>query len=212
MILAFAFAAFYADIKTDENIVFLTFDDGPSIHTPQILKTLDRYGIKAVFFVEGNNVKKYPDILKKILDEGHTIGNHTMNHINLYKLEKKLTERELKEKFIYEVKKCEEEIFKVTGTKPKLLRIPHGYSRKWAVSVASELGYTVINWSFGYDWHGFDINTMLKKYMESVKNGCIILMHDTIASTSKLLPKLIENIKQKNYGFGKLEDFIKEGR
>ncbi|MCS7184470.1 MAG: polysaccharide deacetylase family protein [bacterium] len=204
-----AFSDFYADIKTTESVVFLTLDDGPSKYTEMILDILKKHNVKAVFFVEGIRIKNLKHVLKRILNEGHTIGNHTMNHLNFYKLEKKLDMEKLTAKFIEEIKLCEEEVFNTTGYKTKLLRMPHGYARKWVIQTAQKMGYVVVNWSFGYDWHGFKKEELLKKYTTSLKKGSIILMHDTIKTTAEFLEEFILQTKKLGFRFAKLEDFIR---
>ena len=189
--------------KDCRDCIYLTIDDGPSSITTEILKLLSDHNVKGTFFVLGSNVKKYPDVVRSIYKDGHLIANHTYSHKNFYKV--KPTVDVLRE----EIKKTEEEIIKIIGYKPGYLRYPYGYISKEARDVASSLGYRVINWDFGYDWHPYSEDVIISQYIKNLKPGSIILIHD-LPQRKKMVLRLIEEIikegKRKGYRFVRLDE------
>lgn len=192
-------------INTKEKVIYITYDDGPSAITSEIVDLLNKYNVKATFFVLGENLKKYPDALKKINNSGHIIGNHTYHHINFYKENKKKDIKDLIEK---EIKTTEDEIVRIIDKKPFLLRYPYGYSKKNACEIAKNMGYRLYNWSFGYDWHKISDDELLRKYIENIYPGAILLMHDTPKNNKRVLKitdKIIEEALKKGYSFNILK-------
>ena len=179
----------------EEHSVYITFDDGPIPEvTPWLLDILDQYGIKATFFVVGDNVRKHPDIFKMVVERGHHIGNHTFNHVRGMRMRN--------HDYIDNVKKCEGLI------SARLFRPPHGVLRPWTYHYM-EGSYDIIF----YDVITRDYNEKLKpeKVLEIVKkytrNGSIIVFHDSLRSEKNLryaLPKAIEWLKQEGYEFKQL--------
>lgn len=194
--------------NTDQ--VIITFDDGPHpIYTPQILKILREYNIKAIFFVLGMNAQKYPHLVKQIHDEGHIIGNHTWYHINLKKFPYERIRKEIVE--------TNELIKSITGYKPKLFRPPYGAFNKAVLDVLKEEQMALILWSFDpRDWKYSSnkaINTLQYQMNRSkYGKGGVILLHDVHYSTIKLLQQIITTIEDiynndefENKGISKLE-------
>lgn len=197
---------FYSEGDPATNVVALTYDDGPSRLTPQLLALLKKYNVKATFFVLGSNVKKYPSYLKMIKDEGHLIGNHTYSHKNFYRLKKDVNLPSIIEE---EILKTEAEIKKITGEKPVFLRYPYGYNKKTGIDIAHKLGYKVYNWSFGYDWNRMDDEKLAQKYIEHIKPGAIFLMHDHNTKTKrslKLTEKIIEELNKRGIKTVRLDE------
>ncbi|MCX7642101.1 MAG: polysaccharide deacetylase family protein [Elusimicrobiales bacterium] len=191
-------------ISEEKKNIYLTIDDGPSSITMEICELLSKYNAKATFFVLGQNVKKYPDMLKRIYSDGHLVASHTYSHINFYKL--KGDKRRLMED---EIKKAEIEILKIIKYKPNYLRYPYGYYSKQAQEIAKEIGYKVINWSFGYDWHSYDEGKILSEYIKHINPGEIILVHDTPKRnkmTLRILEKILEEGKRKKLNFVRLDE------
>lgn len=190
-------------LSIDKNNIYLTIDDGPSSITNELCDLLLKYDVKATFFVLGENVKKYPQALKYIYNNGHLVANHTYSHKNFYKIK---ANRDLLET---EIKKAEEEIVKLINYKPIYLRYPYGYSSKQAIEVARFLGYKVINWSFGYDWHPYSEDKIISEYIKNLKPGSIILVHDT-PKRNKMVLRVVEEIfkeaKKKNLKFVKIDE------
>lgn len=191
-------------------VAYLTFDDGPSrTVTPKILDILYSYDIKATFFVVGKQAEKNPDILKRIYEEGHAIGNHTYTHNYAY-LYKNVNN------FYYELKVTEKVLKNILGEdfETKLMRFPGGSFgaqkapfRKFVV----EKGYNYIDWnSLNGDAEGYQIpaDKLIKRFKSTFANQqtLVILMHDTDAkeTTVKALPAIIEFLMEKGYQFATL--------
>ncbi len=191
-------------IQTTKKIVALTFDDGPSEYTKDILTILEKYNIKATFFVIGENVSRYPEILKRISENGHIIGNHSFSHTRFTTLSEKIIEEELK--------KTNEIIYKLTGVSPTLFRPPYGVCSNSAVKIIKQLGYKIIVWSSAADDYS-PLTTPEKikdDLLKRVKPGGIILLHDSAPpqevyqnrfQTVKALPEVIKMLKKEGYNF-----------
>ena len=171
--------------------IALTFDDGPHpINTPKILDILSTYGIKATFFEIGENVGYYTEVSRRVLEEGHEIGNHTFSHPNMSKEKTNLAA---------EIKKCEDAIENHLGYKSHLFRPPEGVVDASIKDAACKSGYNVILWSIDTrDWAKTPKNTIISEVMKNIHPGAIILMHDytgkdchTVEALDELIPKLI---------------------
>jgi len=182
--------------------IALTFDDGPNEpYTSEILDILKKYGIKATFFVLGKNVERYPDTAKRIVEEGHVIGNHTYDHPYLL--------IQSKSHIKYEIEKAEQAIFKATHTKPYLFRPPYGVTNNWIYHTVKEYGYVTVEWSVTGNNGGKEISTDVieRDVLSRVTNGAIILLHDgnrlikgaDRRNIVKALPVIIESLQQKGY-------------
>lgn len=177
----------------DERAVYLTFDDGPIPRvTPWVLDVLDRYGIKATFFMVGDNIRKHPDEFRMVVERGHRIGNHTFNHIRglSYDINSYLENTD---------KACR----MMMGT--NLFRPPHGYmSPKQYAELKKR--YKIIMWDlvtrdYNRKFNGEQILQKVKKY---VRNGSIITFHDSLKSEENIryaLPKAIEWLMEQGYEF-----------
>ena len=176
----------------EEKAVYLTFDDGPIPEvTPWLLEVLDRYGIKATFFVVGDNVRKYPEIFKMLVDKGHKIGNHTFNHVRSMRMRNP--------DYIDNVKKCE------SYFKTRLFRPPHGIMRRWSYRYMTGnydiVFYDVITRDYNGKLKPEKVLDIVKKY---TRNGSIIVFHDSLRSEKNLryaLPKAIEWLNSQGYAF-----------
>lgn len=175
-----------------ENAVFLTFDDGPDpVATPPVLDLLKLKNIKATFFCVGENVLRHPDLYKRIIDEGHTIGNHTMRHENGLKTNPK--------EYINSVN----EASKIIDS--RLFRPPYGRITRKQTTVLSKR-YAIIMWSWlSYDYNSnVPISKILLKARKQINSGDILVMHDNKKSINRLkilLPEIIEIIEEKGLGF-----------
>ncbi|WP_298844664.1 polysaccharide deacetylase family protein [Clostridium sp.] len=192
-------------------IAYLTFDDGPSANiTPDILKTLDNYNIKATFFIVGSMAIKYPDLVKKEAADRQSIGNHTYSHNYKYIYSNTNT-------FISDVIKCDTVLKSILGSNfnSKLVRFPGGsFGKKlesFRVALKSD-GYNNIDWNdLTGDAEGQNIPVdkllnNLKKYTKG-KEHVVILMHDasTKATTVQALPQVIKYLKAQKYSFNTLD-------
>ena len=198
----------------NDKVVALTFDDGPSpIWTPKILDELKKVNIKATFFMLGEHVAKYPEVARRVAEEGHEIGNHTYDHHVLlyYKLE------ELEK----EIKDAERIIQKVTGKTTRYFRPPKAWLTAQEKKKISELGYKVILWSLNSkDWVTFDDKYIVKYIVRHIKPGDIILFHDSggVFSTEggdrhetvKTIPRLVEALTKKGYRFVTISELLNE--
>ena len=180
--------------RMDKNVkaVYLTFDDGPIPEiTPWVLDLLDKYNIKATFFLVGDNVRKHPEEFQMILNRGHRVGNHTFNHIGGFK--------HLSYNYLENTNQADELI------KSNLFRPPHGWMR-WGQYMVLSHRYTVVMWDlvtrdYSKRLNGRQVLRIVKKY---ARNGSIITFHDSIKSEKNLkyaLPRAIEWLLEQGYEF-----------
>ncbi|CAN5410052.1 hypothetical protein BH23VER1_BH23VER1_02060 [soil metagenome] len=176
--------------------VAMTFDDGPHPrNTPRLLDLLAQRNIKATFFVVGTNAKAYPDIMRRIVAEGHEIGNHTVNHGNLAKSSDAKVRSELKG--------AAEGIMATTGTAPRLMRPPYGAitsaQKQW---IYDEFGYTTVMWSVDpRDWQRPGSSVVARRLVEGTRNGSILLAHDIHAPTIDAMPPALDELLRRGYQF-----------
>lgn len=174
------------DFPKREKVVALTFDDGPSKYTPQILDCLERYGATATFFATGNSVYAYPDVLRRASRAGMEIGNHTMNHQRLTSVSASVV--------LSQVNSNADVIEKVTGVRPTIVRPPYG---SYNSSVIQTVNLPFILWSIDtLDWKTRNAQKTIDAVLSDVSDGDIILMHDlyvpTVQATEVLVPALME--------------------
>ena len=184
-----------------ERAVYLTFDDGPIPEaTPFILEVLRSEGIKATFFVVGDNVRKYPELFQQILNEGHGVGNHTHNHIGGL--------RHTIKEYSYNVEKANAYIHS------RLMRPPHGWMRlsqyAWLSRKFKVVMWDVVTRDYSKWLTAEDVVNNVKRY---ARNGSIITFHDSLKSIEKLrtaLPESIKWLKGQGYNFKVLKDGSEE--
>jgi len=203
-------ASGYATVsKNDEKVIYLTFDDGPSIMTDKVLDILKENNVKATFFLIGNQIKGEEDVVKRINDEGHSIGLHTYTHKykNIYSSRKG---------FISEMLKSQNEISSITGIKPTTIRFPSGSRGHLTKGFLEQLH----SYNFKiYDWNavmsdGINCKTPVDKlYREATKttvneHPIILLMHCDYMheNTCKALPRVIKFYKDNGYEFKIIND------
>lgn len=172
--------------------VAITFDDGPHDKlTPYILDVLKKHKAKATFYVLGNRVEYYPEIVKRAFDEGHEIGNHSWSHPKLTNL----TPQELR-KQIYQTSSA---VAKITGTAPATIRPPYGAFND---NVKQILNRPIVNWSVDtLDWKHKNKEMVKKIVRQNTRNGSIILMHDIHTSTAQALDSILTELSSKGYQF-----------
>ena len=187
------------DIPNSDKKIFLTFDDGPIPEiTEWVLDILKSEEIKATFFCIGDNIKKHPEVYKRILAEGHQTGNHTFNHLNGWKTKTN--------HYIDNFKLCETECLKLNSEHSFLFRPPYGKIKPSQTKAIRNLGYKIIMWDvLSYD---FDPNIIPEKCLENVisntEQGSIIVFHDSKKAEKNLkyaLPKAIQILKDKGFVF-----------
>ena len=174
--------------------IALSFDDGPHpVFTPKLLSLLEKYGIKATFFMIGINVSRYPEVAKRVFMDGHEIGNHTYSHPHM----KQLSIRAL----LDEVRKTETALAEIGIPQPKLFRPPEGFRSGEQVQALKNEGYQTIIWSLDTrDWEGKAAKDIISVVIDGVKGGDILLFHDytarqntTITALEQLIPRLIKD-------------------
>lgn len=190
---AYAQTPVYHSVKTDSMKIAITFDDGPHPHlTGQILDILERYNVKATFFMVGINVINYPDTARAVLKAGHEVGNHTFSHSHLNKMSEYEVSRELGQ--------CEDVLEELFEYRPHLFRPPEGAVNNYVEHCSQNNDYTLILWSLDTrDWENKNAEQIVETVLSNISAGDIILMHDYIGKHSKtpealeiLLPKLLE--------------------
>ncbi len=180
--------------------VALTFDDGPSPYTPQILAILKKYNIKATFFVVGTNAKKYPEYIKDIYQQGHAVNSHSMTHPMLTKL----SDAQLQ----YEVSAPSPIIENIIGKKPLCLRYPFGASNAHVREVIRENGMIPVPMGFNsFDYERPGTEKIISWVLKNAYSRQVILLHDGYdkrEQTVAALPAIIEGVQKKGLGFSQI--------
>ncbi|TDQ34231.1 polysaccharide deacetylase family protein [Aureibacillus halotolerans] len=175
-----------------KNHIALTFDDGPDPrYTPHLLDILKEAGVHATFFVIGSNAQEHPDLIKRMVSEGHTVGNHTFSHPNISRLSY--------DQLINEMEATDNIIFQLTGQKPLFMRPPFGLLPPSHVAMLQSVNKKVILWSVDTeDWRGIPAGDILHKVRDGIRPGAIVLMHDggsrkqDLSQTPVAVKKLID--------------------
>lgn len=197
--------AIYID-KNNDHKVYLTFDAGfENGYTETILDTLKEENVKATFFLTGQYLDKNPEIVRRMVKEGHTIGNHTYHHPDLTAISREEYERD--------IKLFEEKYYQITNKKAaKIMRPPSGTFNDQSLQIADELGYYTIFWSLAYkDWeinHQRGAEYAYQSVMERMHPGAIILLHNVSKDNADALKQIIVAIKEQGYQFGSIMDLI----
>lgn len=192
--------AFKVSGASQEKNIALTFDDGPDERfTPQVLDVLKAHGVKATFFLLGKKAEAHPAIVKRIIQEGHVIGNHSYRH----PLFTKITVTQ----FAEEVEQTEEVLNRLTGYRPKLLRPPYGEIDEEQLQWAHSHGYMIVNWNVdSLDWKNLGEQQVSGNILGHTKAGAIVLQHSAggnsqdLSGTVKALPAVIARLREQGYG------------
>lgn len=188
-------STFVLNAPSHKRQVALTFDDAPDdMFTPQILDVLKREGVKATFFVVGNRIEAHPDIMRRIVQEGHAVGNHSYNHANL----PKLTDEQFREQIL----KTDEIIRRFTGYTPRMVRPPYGEINEEQIKWLASQRKTVVNWNVdSLDWKGLTAEQVAANVLGYVHPGSIVLMHsgggvgEDLSGTVNALPRIIQALR-----------------
>ena len=191
--------------------ISLTFDDGPAEQfTEQVLEILRQNHVPATFFVCGKNVEEHPDLLRRIVAEGHEVGNHTYSHLYIcFKSRRRIAA---------EIDRTQAIIAKVVGFRPNLFRPPYGARWFGLIPILLERGMHLVLWSAtGYDWEK-DVPGITKAVLRALKPGTVILLHDGRETRSAAeidrsrtvlaLPAIIAGARQRGYTFSPVEEFL----
>ena len=190
--------------KNEHKTIYITFDLGYEAgYTNQILDVLKQNNCKATFFVTEHYVNTATELVRRMIDEGHIVGNHTVNHKSM----PSLNEKELKE----EVMKLHQAIYEKFGYEMKYIRPPKGEYSEKSLSVCKNLGYKTVMWSFAYD--DWDENKQgreeygKKKIIDNIHNGAVLLLHGTSKDNANILDYCIKEIKNMGYEIASLDEF-----
>lgn len=197
-------------VTSKSKFVSLTFDDGPSPYTNQILDILGTYNIKATFFVVGKAVKNYPEIVKRINNEKHVIGNHTWNHPTITDIPAK--------KLSSQIQKTSLVIKDIIGKKPILFRAPYGEIDDHSFRVIQDSGLKSVLWTVdSLDWSLTTEKLIENEVLKNTKTDSIVLLHDGDQfgsgprdATVLSLPNIIESLMQSGYKFLTIPEFHKK--
>ena len=181
-------------LHTDKPYIALTFDDGPdAVMTPRILDVLNRYDIKATFFLVGEKVRMYPNIVQHIVNDGHIIGNHTYTHSIMFPLSSKQSVRK-------EIEDTQQVVKDVVGIQMLLFRPPFGVTNPIIGDVVRYCGLQAIGWSIrSFDtFEKQDRNNICKRVKRKLHNGAVILLHDRCKDADVLLEYILREVKACN--------------
>lgn len=193
--------------NTNEKVLYLTFDAGyENGCTAKILDTLKEKQVPAAFFLVGNYIRQSPDLVRRMVAEGHTVGNHTMHHYDMSRLSDKAA-------FSKELTDLEALYKETVGQElPKFYRPPQGIYSEENLKMAQELGYKTLFWSLAYvDWNNDSQPTReaaFAKLLPRTHNGAVVLLHSTSKTNAEILGELIDKWKEAGYRFGTLEELF----
>ncbi len=194
---------------TSKKEIYLTFDEGyENGYTPKILDVLKENKVKAVFFITGPYLSQHQDLVRRMIEEGHTVGNHTVHHPSLPSLSDEKVEEE-----VLGLERAFKEKF---GKGMRFLRPPKGEYSERTLAITNKLGYENMFWSFAYDdWYRDKIrgaDYAYKKVMDNLHNGAILLLHAVSKDNADALDMIIKGAINEGYSFGDIEAFRKENR
>lgn len=199
------YGGIYLD-SSGEKVVYLTFDNGyEQGYTEKILDTLKKKKVPATFFVTGHYVESEPELIKRMAEDGHIIGNHSWSHPDFTKLSKKEMKRELE--------KVRKKVEEITGNSYiKYVRPPRGTFSERTLKLADELGYIHVFWSLAFvDWNtdsqkGWEY--AYKSVINQIHPGAVLLLHTVSSDNAEALGPMIDELRKRGYQFRSLDDFM----
>ena len=186
--------------NTEDKVLYLTFDAGyENGHTEAILDTLKKHDVKAAFFLVGNYVNRNKDLVRRMVEEGHIVGNHTMSHPDMSAISDM-------DAFQKELTGLEDLFRETTGKElPKYYRPPRGVYSESNLRMAKELGYKTVFWSLAYaDWDNNNQpaeDVSIERLLSRTHNGAVILLHSTSATNAAILDRLLTKWEEMGYHF-----------
>lgn len=198
-IMSYKSKAVAANSMKDSRKIAITFDDGPHpYYTEQLLDGLKERGVKATFFVMGKHVEQYPELIERMHEEGHLIGNHTYSHIQL--------NRNNEEDFKEELIKTNEIIEELIGQEVQYVRPPYG---SWDKKFENELNMFPVLWTIDpLDWCSNNVACIVQKVTSKAKENSIILMHDEYKSTVTAALQIIDALQEEGYEFVTVDELL----
>ncbi|MCR4032697.1 polysaccharide deacetylase family protein [Flavobacterium anhuiense] len=185
-----------------EKKIALTFDDGPSIYTLEVLELLKKYNVKATFFCIGKNIETHPEIIQKVISEGHLVGNHSYSHSKFFDFynAKRITE---------ELQKTDQLLEKFTSKKINFFRPPYGVTTPSIRRALKITGHKVIGWNIrSLDGGTTDVESILNRIKKRVSPGGIVLLHDTGKHSVLVLEQFLQFLQQNNYQVVSIEELL----
>lgn len=181
--------------------IALTFDDGPHcVYTEELLEGLKERGVHATFFLIGKNIEGNEEIVKKIEEEGHLIGNHTYNHVNL----KQVSEKEAEQEILMTCNK----IYESAGICTSFVRPPFG---EWKKNLDFDITMIPVSWNVdSLDWTTENTGKIIKRVVKDVEEGDIILMHDIYKSSVEAALNIVDILQKKGYEFVTVDELLLE--
>ena len=191
--------------KTEEKIIAITFDDGPDpIQTPKVLKVLREKHIPACFFCIGNKIKGNEELLRQIIKEGHHIGNHSFSHSGYFPLY-------TFKRMCHDLITCQQELEKVTGQPVQWFRPPFGVTNPTLAQAVRRLGYFPIGWNIRtLDTQQPTPEKIIKRIKKRLVPGSILLLHDRMPDSDRLLVQVLDFIEKEGYTVVALDRLIKD--
>lgn len=190
--------------NSEEKIVYLTFDEGYEAgYTSKILDVLKENNVKATFFITAHYLNTQPELVQRMIEEGHIVGNHTVNHKSMPDLED--------EKIKTEIMDLHKAVYEKFNYEMKYIRPPMGEFSERTLEITKNLGYTTTMWSFAYD--DWDENKQGReeygknKIISNIHNGAIILLHANSVDNCNILDTCIKEIKNMGYEFKNIDEF-----
>ena len=189
----------------DDKVIYLTFDAGyENGNIEKILDALKEENVKATFFILDNMIIKNHDLVKRMIDEGHTVANHTLKHKDMSKITNIIDF----EKELSSLEKLYEEAFGISMS--KYYRPPEGRFTEENLKYAQDLGYKTVMWSFAYaDWDNNNqpsCEYALNKILNNIHNGEVMLLHPTSSTNAKIMSSLIKELKKQDFRFGDMDE------
>lgn len=188
-----------ASILAERKKIALTFDDGPSAGcTDQLLDGLKKRNVKATFFLIGKNAENNPQLVRRIYEEGHLIGNHTYSHVEITKVSD--------EEAIQELQKTDQIIWKITGEHVQYMRPPFG---AWQKELESRLEVLPVLWTVDpLDWTTENVEEIVNKVVTETKENDIILLHDCYKSSVEAALRIIDDLQKEGYEFVTVDQLL----
>ena len=190
--------------SSEKKYIYLTFDNGYEAgYTEKILEVLKQNKVPATFFLTAHYINTQPELVKRMIDEGHIVGNHTVNHKSMPDIDNDTIKKEVID--------LHTAVYEKFGYEMKYIRPPKGEYSERTIAYTNTLGYKTVMWSFAYD--DWDENKQgreeygKKKILDNVHNGEIMLLHGTSKDNSNILDECIKEIKNMGYEFRSLDDF-----
>ena len=179
--------------------IALTFDDGPhSVYTEEMLNVLEEAEVPATFFLLGQNIEGREELVQKIAEKGHLIGNHTMDHVQL--------NHQTYEKALEQIRASNQVISQITGQTPVYIRPPFG---EWSKELQEEVDMTAVLWDVDpVDWKVKNTETVVKRILKNARDGDIILLHDVYGTSVDAALEIVDQMRAEGYEFVTVDEII----